>query len=148
MTTEAEDALPDLFEARGEVGEAGFRVHSATIVAETYTGHTGESLTNIDEAPLVEGGGYNPKVRWLKDEEIAVGNLAGGTIEVGPITPAFAVGGTDLDTLMGELDRGATRHVRIVGPKHPNGARYRITEIRAERPLRYIIRAVPVSSET
>jgi hypothetical protein len=145
--TLADDLLPTVLAGRAIAGTLGFRPYRVYIVAESYTGpHTGESLANIDETEIVEGSSQPPKVRWLKDEEIAVGNLAGGTIEVGPITPEFAGGGTSLELLAGELDRGATRHVRIVGPKHPDGARYRITEIRAERALRYTIRAVPVAN--
>ncbi len=147
MPTLAESLLATVRRGRGIAGELGFRVHTATVVAESYTGqHTGEDLANIDETPLLEGAGQSPKIRWLKDDEIALGNLAGGTIEIGPITPAFSGGGTDLSALAGSLERGATRHVRITGPKHPDGARYRITEIRAERALRYMIRAVPVAN--
>lgn len=147
MVSFAARQLRKLHKFRGITGKKGFRVHTATIVSESYVGpHTGESSANIDETPLVEGAGQPPKVRWLKDDEIALGNLAGGTIEIGPITPAFSGGGTDLAVIAGQLDRGATRYVRITGPKHPDGASYRIIEIRAERALRYIIRAVPVAN--
>ncbi len=145
--TLAERLKRTVYKGRGIAGTLGFRAHTVAIVSESYSGqHTGESSANIDETPLVEGAGQPPKVRWLKDDEIALGNLAGGTIEVGPITPEFAGGGTDLDLLMGQLERGATRYVRITGPKHTDGALYRIAEIRAERALRYIIRAVPVAN--
>lgn len=144
--TLADDLMATVLAGRGIAGELGFRPHTVAIVSESYLGHTGEDPANTDETPIVEGGGQPPKVRWLKDDEIALGNLAGGTIEVGPITPAFAGGGTDLSVLAGSLERGAIRYVRITGPKHPDGASYRITEIRAERALRYIIRAVPVAN--
>lgn len=145
--TLADDLMQVVFDGRGIAGSLGFRPYRVYIVAESYTGqHTGEGGGNIDETEIVEGSNQPPKVRWLKDEEIAVGNLAGGTIEVGPITPEFSGGGTSLELLAGELDRGATRYVRIVGPKHPNGAQYRLAEIRAERALRYMLRAVPVAN--
>jgi hypothetical protein len=145
--TLADDLMQVVFDGRGIAGSLGFRPYRVYIVAESYTGqHTGEGGGNIDETEIVEGSNQPPKVRWLKDEEIAVGNLAGGTIEIGPITPAFSSGGTDLSGLLDDLERGSECFVRIVGPKHPNGAKYRLTERRMERALRYMLRAVPVAN--
>ena len=146
MPTDAEDALADLWEGRAEAGIAGFRLHSVTIVDRAWSGqHTGEGAQYETVAPIVEAGGQPPKVRWLNDEERALGNLGAGTVEVGPITPAFPGGGTSLDLLASVLEIGATRGLLIKGPKHPTGALYRITDLQNERALRYMLRGSPVA---
>lgn len=142
--TLAEDLKSVVFNARGIAGSLGFRTHRVYILDERWTGqHTGEGGPFPEQNEIVEGSSQPPKVRWLTDEEIAVGGLGSGSIEVGPITPAFSGGGTDLTTIAGALEQNATRYLMIVGPRHPDGARYRITSIRAERALRYMIRAAP-----
>jgi hypothetical protein len=148
MTTEAEDALADLYEGRSEAGIAGFRPHSVAVVATTWTGqHTGEGSGIPESTPIVEANSQPPRVRWLNSEEIALANLGSGIVEIGPITPAFSGGGTDLETLAGDIQTGATRYVLITGPQHPSGAIYRITDISAERPLRYMLKAAPTATE-
>ncbi len=87
-------------------------------------------------------------MRWLKDDEIALGQLPKGSATVGPITPSFSGGGTDLDLLNGtDLNVGQVRLLRITGPNHPNGADYTIKGVSADRALRYMITAVPVGSQ-
>jgi hypothetical protein len=143
--TLADDLLPVAHAARGIAGELGFRPYRCFILDKFWTGqHTGEGNGYEDQQEITEGGGQPPKIHWFTDEEIALGNLGRGTCGIGPITPAFSGGGTDLETLQGELQTGATRHVGIVGPKHPNGARYVIIDVQSERSLRYMIRATPI----
>jgi hypothetical protein len=89
----------------------------------------------------------SPKIRWLKEDEIAVGGLLAGSVEIGPITPLHQGGGTDLTALQGaDLNTGDVRMLRITGPKHPTGADYRVTSLQADKALRYMIRAEPVGS--
>ncbi len=147
MATDAEDALADLYEGRAEAGIAGFRVHSFRLITTTETGtHTGDGNSDETETRITEASGQNPRIRWLNDEEIAVGGYPGkGVAEVGPITPAFAGGGTDLSILTGaDMQRRDTIQGEIRGPKHPNGQRYRIIDVQCERPLRYVIRCAPL----
>jgi hypothetical protein len=142
-----DDLLPTVYEARGIAGELGFRQYTVDLVTGSSTGdHTGDGDVIDEVTPILESNGQSTRVRWLKDEEIAVGALPNGTIEVGPITPTFTGGGTDIAALMGDaLERGETRFLRITGPKHPDGALYQVTQVKAERALRYMLQAKPVS---
>lgn len=120
-----------------------FRAHSFSIITTSEQGtHTGDvpSLDRVQR--ITEAGGHNPKIRWLSDEEIAVGGYPGkGIAEVGPITPKFPGGGTDLSILTGaDLQRRDTLQGEIKGPRHPNGQRYRIIEVKAEKAFQYMIR--------
>lgn len=105
--------------------------------------------TRVDvETDIVEAGGQPPKIRWLNDEELAVGSLQPGTVQIGPITPAFPGGGTNLGSLDGsQLEAGDVRHIWIVGPMHPQGAAYKVSKLTADRALRYVIQATPAGTE-
>jgi hypothetical protein len=145
MAKLAERLLPTVYKGRAIAGKLGFRPHDVALLSERWSGsHTGDGSAYPDSTPITEADGQSPKVRWLKDDEVALGNIGAGAIEVGPITPAFPGGGTELDLLAASLDRGATRYLVITGPKHPVGARYRIARIEAGRTLRYVLRAEPV----
>lgn len=143
----ADDLKPVLHTIRAIPGNLGLRPHQVSIIVKSYTGtHTGEGDEVIIETAITEGSGQPPKVRWLKDDEIAVGNLDSGTIEVGPITPEFSTGGLDISVIDGSSEAtGETRYLKIVGPKHPNGAYYAIKEVRADRAMHFKLRAVPVA---
>lgn len=147
MANEAEDALEDLFEARGEVGEAGFRIHTLTVVRSYETGeHTGDQVGGFEETPITEGNGQPPKIRWLKPDEIALGNYPSGTVVVGPITPEHAGGGTPDELLTGtDLQTKDTLRFIIRGPNHPNGWRYRKVGFSAERSLRRMLYLAPLA---
>jgi hypothetical protein len=146
--TLADDLMSVVYEGRAIAGSLGFRPHTVAIVATTWTGqHTGEGSGIPESTPIVEANSQPPRVRWLNSEEIALANLGSGIVEIGPITPSFSGGGTDLETLAGDVQTGATRYVLITGPQHPNGAVYRITDISAERPLRYMLKAAPTATE-
>jgi hypothetical protein len=145
MAKLAEKLRPTVYKGRAIAGKLGFRPYTVQLVTASWTGtHTGDGQRYDTFTPITEAESQPPKVRWLKDDEIAVGNIPSGTVEIGPITPAFAGGGTDLALLAEELTRGSTRYVVITGPKHPSGARYRLTRIDAQRALRYMLRAEPV----
>jgi hypothetical protein len=98
---------------------------------------------------IVEGNGQNPRVRTLTDEQLTLAGLPKGTLEVGPITPAFAGGGTDVALLRGdELVQGATRHFRCRGGAAPaGGALYTLVSLRTDRALRYILQIRTVEQE-
>jgi len=138
-----------LFAARSIAGRLGFRVHTVALVKRYALGqHTGD-VDLSDVTPLTEQDGYPPKTTWLNDEQLALGNLPGGSVDVGPITPAFPGGGTDLSSLTGDLlETGDTLHLLITGPNHPEGALYRIKDIKSDKALNYRIRAIPVSAAT
>jgi hypothetical protein len=135
-----------LYAARSIAGRLGFRVHTVAIVKHYSMGqHTGD-IDVSDVVPLTEQDGYPPKVSWLDDEAITLSGLGKGAVDIGPITPSFVGGGTDLSSLTGQnLSTGDTLHLLITGPMHPDGALYRVKDITAEKALNYRIRAVPVS---
>lgn len=141
-----EELRKTLFGARAIAGQLGFRPHTVAIIQTSWSGaHTGEGSSTESVIPITEGGGQPPKVRSLKDDEVAVGQLPQGTLEIGPVTPSFPGGGTDLSYLTGaNLDRGDERFVLITGPSAPNGSRYRVVSVNTDKALRYMIRAVPV----
>lgn len=144
-----DDLLPVVYEARAIMGELGFREHSVAIVRVHRQGtHTGDGSRAESVQSITEANGYSPKVRWLKDDEVALGQLPKGSVQVGPITPEFSGGGTDLSDLTGaDLERGDVRLLRITGPQHPNGADYRIVSVSADRALRHVITAIPSGTQ-
>lgn len=146
----ADDLKSIVFQMRAIPGSLGLRPHAVAIVTETWSGeHTGEGTRTQVVTAITEADGQNPKVRWITDEEKAVGELADGTVEVGPITPSNGSVGTLLATLtQPNLATGATRYLRITGPSHPDGAKYRIKRVSSERALRYMVRAEPVTEAT
>jgi hypothetical protein len=145
----ADSLKPTQFAARSIAGRLGFRPHSVALVAVSTSGtHTGDGSRTEIETEIVESGGQPCRVRWLKDDEVALGQLPMGTVEVGPITPSHTGGGTDLDLLTGaDLSDGQVRLLRITGPNHPNGADYTIKSVSADKALRYMVTAVPVGSQ-
>jgi len=144
----ADSLKPILYGARAFAGQLGFRPHAVEILTGAWSGaHTGDGTETATALPIAESGGQPPKTRWLNDEQIALGGLPRGTVEIGPITPSFPGGGTLLATLAGDaLVRGETIHVRITGPKHPSGALYRLTSLTADKALSYKLQAQPVAT--
>ena len=137
-----DDMLPVAFEARAIAGELGFRQHTVEIIEEYFDVDSDDSaFAGSSRTPIVEDAGQSPKVSWKKADDVGFGNAMENIVEVGPITPAFVGGGTDLTTLMGDLARGQVRNLWITGPKVPDGARYRILDVKADRALRYMITA-------
>lgn len=136
------------YAARAIPGQFGLRPHAVAILSGSWSGsHTGDGTETTTSVALTESGGYPPKVRWLNDEDRAVGNLPDGTVEIGPITPAFSGGGTDIASLNASaLSRGHTLHLRITGPQHPSGAIYRVLGVECDRAIHYTIRAAPVGN--
>ncbi len=138
--TLADDLLPVVRAGRAIAGGYGFRVHTVERITRHKNG-TVRGVVDEDVVPIVEDNNQPPRVRWLKDEEIAVGSLAHGTVEIGAMTPNAA-----LDAwLQGEgLQKGDERLIRITGPSCPKGDYFAITSVSAERPLRRMIQCKPV----
>jgi hypothetical protein len=135
------------YSARAIPGQLGLRPHTVSVVTTTWSGAvTGEGTKTETVTVIAEAGGLPPKVRWLSDEEVAVGSLQGGAVEIGPITPLFSGGGTDTTLLKGaSLGVGDEIRILITGPEHPNGALYRITSTDFGSALHYMIRATPIT---
>lgn len=141
--TLADRLKPLAHKVRGIPGRVGVRPHSVSLLTSSWSGtHSGDG-TRTDTTLALTEGGQNPKVRWATDEERVVGGLSDGTVDIGPLTPDHD-GLSRLDDIRGDaLATGDARYLTITGPKHPNGARYRIIEVRADRGLRYMLRAAP-----
>lgn len=134
------------FAARAIPGQLGLRPHSVKTVVGTWTGeYTGRGYGFRSAQAITEAGGFSPKVRWLSDEELAVGNLGKGVVEIGPITTGYPAGGTLLSQIQPALAAGETLHLIIQGPMHPDGAKYLITSVRGDHAIHWTIRAEPVS---
>ena len=141
----ADDLKPVLREIRAIPGEFGLRPHTVTLLSRSWDGtYSGDGTRTDTSLSLTEGDNQPPKVRWLSDEELAVAGLSNAAVTIGPIT-ADHDARTWLDDIRGDnLSTGDGRYLTITGPKHPNGAKYRITRINSERALHYMINAEPV----
>jgi len=141
----ADDLKPIVFSIRAIPGQFGLRPHTVAVRDTSWDGpHTGDGEPTETWTSITESGGHPPKVRWLRDDEVAVGGLASGTVEVGPITPEL---GVPILLLQGDaLSAGDTHQLLITGPNHPNGAIYAIKRIECDRALHYKIQAAPVSA--
>jgi len=137
------------YSVRGIAGALGVRPHAVSILKRSWSGSQPGDGTQTDvERMIHEGGGQPPKVRWLTEEQLTVGNLEAGTVEIGPITPSFRGGGTDLSFLDGsQLEAKEARYLRITGPMHPKGAIYKVIKLTADHALHYTITASPVSNQ-
>lgn len=127
-------------------GAHGLRETRVYIVSGVWSGtNTGYGLEDETVTEITEGGGQPPKVSSLNDERKALGQLPGGSIEIGPITPEFSAGGTDIADLLGSsLSAENTLRIRTVGPD--GTADFVIVEVKSDRALRYMITAKPVSA--
>lgn len=133
-----------LFAARSIAGSMGLRPHTIERVVR-LAGSTAREDIFDKVTSIVEANGQSPKIRWLKAEDITVGNLNPGTAEVGPITPKFSGGGTDIALLRGDdLGPGDKLYFRVRGPHHPNGALYRRAMLTDEKALHYTMQLIPV----
>lgn len=145
----ADDFLPTLASIRAIPGQFGLRPHRVYLVVSSTSGtYPGDGQRDDILTELVEGDSQPPKVRWPKDEDVAMGLVPKGQATIGPITPAFSTGGTDLSDLSGvDLLAGDVRLLRITGPSHPDGADYRIVSVKADRAMHYMITAIPVGTQ-
>lgn len=128
-------------------GDFGLREHIVVLLQTVYSGaQTGEATKTETQVQLLEKDGRNPKVRWLNEEEIALGSLAGGSIKIGPITPDFSIGGTPMSSLRAStLAAKGTFHLLVTGPMHPNTVKYKLTAVEGHQALHRYIVGEPVS---
>ncbi len=136
------DFLPTLSELRAIPGQMGLRQHSVYLSERSWSGNQiGDGAMYEDEVQLLEGD-RNPKVRQLNDERLALGNLAAGSLEIGPITPGIS---TTTDKLRGtELSLREGLHVRVTGPMGNNY--YTISKLVLDKALRWMITVQPVGT--
>lgn len=142
-----DELLPTIWGIRAIPGQLGLRPHAVSLVTTTWSGAvTGEGTKTVTIVPLVESGGFPPKVRWMRQEDVLLQGLSPGTCTIGPITPLFSGGGTDIGALTGaSTPVGGTFHLLITGPQHPAGALYEIVGTGADHALHYTITASPAA---
>jgi len=141
----ASDILPAIGSIRGIPGALGLRPYRVFIRSGAWGGtYTGDGTETQAETEVTEHG-QSPKVRFLNDEQLALGGADKGTCTVGPITPSHSGGGTSVALLEGSsLSVGETLHVRLL---HQDGSEsfYRVTDIDKSRALHYTLTCQPAS---
>jgi hypothetical protein len=143
----ADDLLSLVDSIRAIPGQLGLRPNRVYIVDANWDGaFAGEGTEVETETEITVGDEQPPKVRILSDEQLAMGELASGSIEIGPITPSYTGGGHSATTLLAQsVARGDTRLLRVVG--RAGTAHYRVTRVTTDRAMHYMMRAEPVTLE-
>lgn len=120
-------------------GVYGVRPYTVQVEVKSWSGaERGEGVAVTDTTTIAENG-VPPKVRWLRDEELAVGGYASGAVEVGPITPDYPGGGTALSTLVPTLPANSTLRYILTGPRYPDGAHFVMKQVRHDRGYQYSV---------
>jgi len=117
----------------------GWRNHTVTVETRTYLGvERGQGSKLVTSTPITEAHGQPPKVRFLSDEEVALGGENKAIVEVGPITPDFGGGGTAFATLYPTLPDNTILNYVIEGPD--GIARYRLVDVKTDKAGHYMVR--------
>ncbi len=124
------------------------RPYTVKVVTRTWTGNViGEGSELVATTTITEANGQSPKVRFLNDEQLALGGLPKGSIQVGPITPDFPGGGTTWETISGGgVEPGEMFHYILTGPEFPTGARFLLVGGNSDRAFRYMVTLRPLSA--
>lgn len=147
--TLADTLLPIVRAVRGIPGELGLRPVSVELVETAYSGTmTGRGSPAPVYTALTEGGGYPPRCRQLKTDEIALSQYSVGTIMIGAITPQHAVDGVlvgcDVRKLLAwEAGTGDTLHVQVTRRGGPV-EKFRIRAVDKSKALSIYVTAEPV----
>lgn len=120
-----DDLLPVVEAARGIAEDLGIRTTRVYVVRRDWSSgdaRTGEAVdTRTEITP-------RPKVK----------DPGGGTLIVGPITPAHATGGFAPATLLPADDEGTEHLFELVGPSG-EAELYRLAGVDSRRPFRYML---------
>jgi len=148
--TLADDLKPLLSNARSIAGTLGLRPYTVAVQVVSHSGtYTGEGTETDTSTSILEYNGQPPKVRTLSGDELALGNLAQGSWEIGPITPDYATGGTTWETLVGgTATDGQQVHIILTGPEFPDGERFVIVNTASDHALHFKIQVSPLSART
>jgi hypothetical protein len=128
-------------------GQFGIRPYTISVTTRTRSGTYGlQGGAANSTTAITEADGQPPKVRWLNDEEIALGSLPRGAVRVGPITPSHTGGGgADFATITGQdNDETEILYYTLTGPDFPNGAKYKLSQAHSDRALHYTLVLTPV----
>jgi len=124
-----DDLLPDLDRVRGIPGELGLRQYAVSLAVKTWSGaRAGMGTATTTFTPIrCAGGAQNPKVRQLTQKDVVAsgGVYSDQDFEVGPITPAFAGGGTAISGFEPAQGSSPTEIAfKLTGPGLPTGGAY------------------------
>lgn len=120
------------------------RPHRVYLLTGTWSGERAGSGVESESGRELTESGQPPRVTWLDSEALALGGFPAGSVEIGNLTPSHVGGGVSFSDLIGRsLAEGQVMFVRIEGPRHPQGARYRITEARHKSAVSYSIVCAP-----
>jgi len=148
--TLASDLLSIVSRVRAIPGQLGLRPYTVTVSVRSLSGAYGlEGDAGTVTTSILEHGGFAPKLRFLNDEQLTLGGMPKGTIELGPITPAFTGGGTLLATITGSaIETGELLHFTVTGPEFPEGALYRLTSVKSDQALHYTLTLSPIAADS
>lgn len=129
-------------------GRFGLREHAVYLLTTSWSGETiGDGEETVTTLRLTAPGGYNPKVRYPSQREIALGLMSEGSVVIGPVTPQYGSGGFDRTLLDGShLAAGEGLYVRVVGPQAPSGTTYRIKNSNVDFALHVTLVCVPAEA--
>lgn len=129
---------------RGIAADFGVRPYAVAVEVTEWSGtERGEGASTTVSTAITEGEDSNPpKVEFLGDDEIVVGDYAAGAARVGPITPDYdtgtSTGGTSLSLLApSPASKNSSVRIRLTGPRHPSGALFRIDRVEHHRGYQY-----------
>lgn len=141
----ATDIRATLTDVRSIPGQMGLRPHTVTLISTDWPEGTGLGGSFGWTHDVTEANGQPPKVRWMKSEELALGNLSAGSVVIGPITPD--ANGNTIAVLTGaDIEKAGTFYVRITGQNHPDGALYLLESSNADKALHYTLTCSPVAT--
>jgi len=117
-------------------GKLGLRAYTVQRVLRQWDGaRAGEGNLTETVTQIVVGEGQPPQVRWLTDEELALGGFDKGTVKVGPVTPTTPGGGYETEFLRPFPPPNTLLHYVLTGPEYPRGANFGLARIDTERSI-------------
>jgi len=140
----ADDLKPLLRVIRAIPGQLGLRPHRVYLRRGAMLGSSFGGDVWPTDTEIVEGDNQPPKVRQLNDERLALGGLAQGSLEIGPITTPHGDVGITMDDLKGaELGQYDTLFLLISGPH--GDAVYAVKGLTVDRSMHWKIIASPIA---
>jgi hypothetical protein len=124
----------------------GLRPYTVAVRVRSSSGtYVGEGTLTTSTTDILVGGDQPPKVRFLSEEQLALGGFAKGSVEVGPVTPNYPTGGMMIASLMATAaTAGQEVHFILTGPLYPSGGNFVLQKTGTDRALRYMLTLSPV----
>ncbi len=130
------------YKVRAIPGKLGFRPYTVWLEVSVSAGaELGEGARTTTTTQITEADGQPPRVRWLTNQELSLGNYRDGTIEIGPITPDFPGGGHAISSLHPDPSVNTTVRWVLYGPHMAaTGSRFRVRDFKTDKTLSYLVR--------